>query len=43
MAPEPIDDNPHGDDPPLVGRGMPTLGLTEAQIDQLIAYLTTLK
>ena len=24
------------------GRGMPNLGLTEAQIDQLVAYLETL-
>jgi mono/diheme cytochrome c family protein len=43
MAPEPVNPNPHAEDPPLVGRGMPTLGLTEEQIDQLIAYLTTLK
>lgn len=43
MAPEPIAENTHADEPELVGRGMPTLGLTEQQIDQLITYLTTLK
>jgi hypothetical protein len=33
MKPMAADDN----------RGMPNLGLTEEQIDQLVAYLTTLK
>jgi len=35
--------NPHGSEPPTVGRGMPNMGLTEEQIDDLVAYLTTLK
>jgi cytochrome c oxidase subunit 2 len=43
MDPDPDTPNPHGDDPEFVGRGMPTLGLSEEQIDQLIAYLTSLK
>jgi len=43
MAPNPVVPNPHGGKPPLVGRGMPNLGLSQQQIAQLIAYLTTLK
>jgi cytochrome c oxidase subunit II len=43
MAPDPVIPNPHGDNPEFVGKGMPTLGLSEEQIDQLIAYLTTLR
>jgi hypothetical protein len=34
-------DHTPGDPPPL--RGMPNLELSEEQIDQLVAYLTTLK
>jgi cytochrome c oxidase subunit 2 len=40
MAPDPVAENAAGEP---VGRGMPDLGLTEQQIDDLIAYLTTLK
>ena len=43
MAPNPIIENPPGGDPALVGRGMPNLGLSEQQIDDLVAYLITLK
>jgi cytochrome c oxidase subunit 2 len=43
MAPDAVIPNPHGPEPPTVGRGMPNLGLSEDQIDDLVAYLTTLK
>jgi cytochrome c oxidase subunit 2 len=43
MSPDPVYPNPHGDDPELVGRGMPDLGLSEEQIDDLTAYLTSLR
>jgi cytochrome c oxidase subunit II len=42
MFPDPVFENFRADDPPLVGRGMPNLGLTEAQIDDLVTYLITL-
>jgi len=42
MAPDPVIPNPHGDQPPLVGRGMPDLGLSEEQIDDVVAYITSL-
>jgi cytochrome c oxidase subunit 2 len=40
MAPDPVTENAEGEP---VGRGMPNLGLSEEQIDDLVAYLTTLK
>ncbi len=43
MAPDATVENPNADDPGLVGRGMPNLNLTEEQIDDLVAYLSTLK
>jgi cytochrome c oxidase subunit 2 len=43
MAPDPVIPNPHSNDPPLVGRGMPDLGLSEDQIDDLTDYLSSLK
>ena len=45
MAPNPVVPNPHPGPkrPPTVGRGMPNLNLTQDQMSQLIAYLTTLK
>lgn len=40
MAPDPVAENSAGIP---VGRGMPNLGLSEEQIDDLVAYLITLK